>query len=178
MLCCAFFILLVLIPGTLYFNFADSTHKDEIGVLLENKQWYGAELNENYLFKNVPQTIFRAIELQTIKSRSKADVDALKKLMQDSRFEDLLPRTKSKRTVNLNLKPLLLILGHMFQCKELEIDDLQEDLAYVRKSVPLHLQCMLNVAIELNQLQQKGISRKVITGKNIETLLNFQQTFT
>jgi hypothetical protein len=70
--------------------------------------------------------------------------------MQDSKFEDLLPRTKSKRTVNLNLKPLLLILGHMHRCKEVTIADLEEDIAYVRKSVPLHLQCMINVAIELN----------------------------
>ena len=54
--------LLVLIPGTVYFNFADSTQQDEVGVLLENKQWYGSELNENYLFKNVPLTLYRAIE--------------------------------------------------------------------------------------------------------------------
>lgn len=66
-------------------------------------------------------------------------MDSLKKIMQDSRFEDLLPRTKSKRTVNLNLKPLLMILGHMHGCKEINIADLQEDLAYVRKNVPLHL---------------------------------------
>lgn len=54
--------LLVLIPGIVYFNFADSTHQDEVGVRLENKQWYGSELNENYLFKNIPQTLYRAIE--------------------------------------------------------------------------------------------------------------------
>jgi len=61
-LLCAFFVLLVLIPGIVYFNFADSTHQDEVGVRLENKQWYGSELNENYLFKNIPQTLYRAIE--------------------------------------------------------------------------------------------------------------------
>ena len=139
MLLCAFFVLLVLIPGTVYFNFADSTHKDEVGVLLENKQWYGSELKENYLYKSIPLTLFRAIEFQAIKSKSKEDFDAQKKLLADTRFEDLLPRTKSKRSVNLNLKPLLLILGHMFRSKEVEVDALQDDLAYVRKSVPMHL---------------------------------------
>ena len=61
-LCVAFFLLLVVIPATVYFNFADSTHKDEQGVLLENKRWYGAELNENYIFKNVPLSLYRALE--------------------------------------------------------------------------------------------------------------------
>ena len=61
-LLCTFFVLLVLIPATVYYNFAESTMQDEVGVLLENKQWYGSELNENYLFKNIPLTLFRAIE--------------------------------------------------------------------------------------------------------------------
>lgn len=62
MLLCAFFILLVVIPGLLYTSFVDSTTKDDEGVMLENKKWYGADLNENYLFKNVPLALYRAIE--------------------------------------------------------------------------------------------------------------------
>jgi len=42
------------IPGFLYMNFGDTTTKDEMGVLLENKRLYGAKLNENLLPKNVP----------------------------------------------------------------------------------------------------------------------------
>lgn len=53
-LLCAFFILLIVIPGFLYMNFGDTTTKDEMGVLLENKRLYGAKLNENLLVKNVP----------------------------------------------------------------------------------------------------------------------------
>lgn len=128
-LCCAFFILLVIIPGTVYFNFADSTQKDECGVLLENKMLYGAELNENYLFKTTPTSVYRSIEMQQIRSRSKEDVEALKRLMQKSEFEDLIPRNKSKKSVSLNLKPLILMLGHMFRMKEIEIPALAEDLA-------------------------------------------------
>lgn len=45
-LCCGFFILLVVIPGLLYINFGDTTIKDESGVLLDNKKIYGAKLNE------------------------------------------------------------------------------------------------------------------------------------
>ena len=53
-LLCAFFILLIVIPGFLYMNFGDTTTKDEMGVLLENKRLYGAKLNENLLVNNVP----------------------------------------------------------------------------------------------------------------------------
>jgi len=61
-LLCAFFILLVVIPGLVYVNFADSTIKDEGGILLENKRVYGAEVNENMILKNVPLVLSKSIE--------------------------------------------------------------------------------------------------------------------
>jgi hypothetical protein len=50
------------IPGLVYFNFADSTHKDEGGVLLENKRLFGAEINENMIAKNIPLILSKSIE--------------------------------------------------------------------------------------------------------------------
>ena len=61
-LCSAFFILLVLIPGFVYVNFSDTTKKDEGGVLLENKRLYGSKLNENLIAKNMPQILSLAVE--------------------------------------------------------------------------------------------------------------------
>ena len=61
-LCSAFFVLLVLIPGFVYVNFSDTTKKDEGGVLLENKRLYGSKLNENLIAKNMPQIMSMAIE--------------------------------------------------------------------------------------------------------------------
>jgi len=66
----AFFILLVIIPGLVYINFADSTKKDEGGVLLENKRVFGPEINENMVNKNFPTLIAKALELQGIRSKS------------------------------------------------------------------------------------------------------------
>lgn len=51
---CAFFILLVVIPGFVYFNFADSSNKNDGGVLLNNKPIFGSLLNENLILKNMP----------------------------------------------------------------------------------------------------------------------------
>lgn len=63
MLLFAFVILLVIIPGLVYINFADGTKKDEGGVLLENKRVFGPEVNENMINKNFPLLIAKAIEL-------------------------------------------------------------------------------------------------------------------
>jgi hypothetical protein len=54
----------------------ESTTKDEEGVMLENKKWYGSDLNENYLFKSVPLALYRCIEFQEIKTKCKEDLDA------------------------------------------------------------------------------------------------------
>jgi hypothetical protein len=45
-----------------YFNFADSTHKDEGGVLLENKRLFGTEIQENLITKNIPFILSKSIE--------------------------------------------------------------------------------------------------------------------
>jgi hypothetical protein len=60
----------------IYTSFMESTTKDEEGVMLENKKWYGSDLNENYLFKSVPLALYRCIEFQEIKTRCKEDLDA------------------------------------------------------------------------------------------------------
>lgn len=65
-LCCAFFVLLVVVPGFLYIHFGDTTTKNEQGVLIENKRGYGAALNDNLLPKNVPLILSQSLEFQTI----------------------------------------------------------------------------------------------------------------
>lgn len=120
MLCVAFFILLVVIPAAVFFNFADSTTKDEQGVLLENKRWYGSELNENYIFKNVPLSLYRALEYQEVAVRSESDLNLVKKLGSKDSLEEFMPKTKSRKTANLNLKPLVLMLAHMHRMPEIE----------------------------------------------------------
>ena len=105
--------------------------------------WYGSELNENYLFKNVPLSLFRALEFQDIRAKSKGDIEAQKKIKNNDKIQELLPRTVSKKTQHLNLKPLLLILGHMFREESVKDQVLAEDLEYIRRTVPAHLQMLL-----------------------------------
>jgi len=69
-LLCSFFILLVVIPGFLYINFADSSNKNDGGVLLENKRIFGQLLNENLIYKNMPQMLARSIEFERMRAKS------------------------------------------------------------------------------------------------------------
>jgi len=105
--------LLILIPGFVYVNFGDTTIKDEGGVLLENKRLYGSKLNENLIPKNMPQILAMAIEFQKMGAKDKDEMEALKKLKDNEEIRELLPKTVSRNTKNMNLKPLLLILGHL-----------------------------------------------------------------
>lgn len=176
-LCCAFFVLLVVIPGFVYLNFGDSTKKDDNGVLLDNKRWFGSELNDSYIFKNVPHTLFRSIEYQQVKAKSQDDLNTQRRLKDLEKIQELLPKAVSRKNINLNLKPLLLILGHMMRAEEINHPSIAEDVAYIRKETPYHLQSLLEVCFELNKMFATGLSKKKITGKNIETIIKFQQHF-
>jgi len=61
-LVCAFFVLLVVIPGLIYVNFGDTTTKDESGVLLGNKPLFGAKINENLIPKQIPIILASSVE--------------------------------------------------------------------------------------------------------------------
>ena len=61
-LICAFFVLLVVIPGLIYVNFGDTTTKDESGVLLGNKPLFGAKINENLIPKQIPIILASSVE--------------------------------------------------------------------------------------------------------------------
>ena len=91
-LICAFFILLVVIPGFLYIHFGDTTTKDEHGVLIENKRIYGAKLNDNLIPKNIPLILAQSHELQGIGAKSNDEVALLKKLKQNEDIDELLPK--------------------------------------------------------------------------------------
>ncbi len=173
----AFVILLVIIPGLVYINFSDSTKKDEGGVLLENKRIFGPEVNENMINKNLPLLLSKAIELQSLKSTTKQEVDLLRKLKDDERIMELMPKSISKKTQHMNMKPLLLILGHMFRCPAVKDPVLQESYDAIRKLLPSHIALLMGVTQELQGMAARGQSPKRIPGKILELINTFQQYF-
>ena len=85
-----------MIPGLVYFNFAEQTKKSEEGVWLINKTIFGSALNENILFKQLPLLISSSREFQEITCKKKSSDepkdqlsqrDAVKKIItSDERF--------------------------------------------------------------------------------------------
>mmetsp|Transcript_14280 Transcript_14280/g.17980 ORF Transcript_14280/g.17980 Transcript_14280/m.17980 type:complete len:293 (-) Transcript_14280:1214-2092(-) len=78
---CAFFILLVIIPGFLYLNFGDTSTKDENGILIQNKVIYAQKINTNMLPKHIPMILALSHECQAIGAKDlKTEQPLLKKL--------------------------------------------------------------------------------------------------
>jgi hypothetical protein len=61
----------------------------------------------------------------------------LRRLKDDDRIAELLPKTVSRKSAQQNIKPLLLILGHMFRNQIVEDPIFAESLAVIRKLTPL-----------------------------------------
>ena len=103
---------------------------------------------------------------------------ALKKLKDNDDIKDLLPKTVSRNTKNMNLKPLLLILGHLLRDENVNDPCFRESLNMILKSSVPHILMMQDVSMELNQLARMGGSAKKIGFKAFATLIEFQQMMT
>lgn len=69
----------------------------------------------------------------------------LRKLRDDARIAELLPRTVSKKNQNMNLKPLLLILGYMFKHEAVKDPVFAESMDQIRKVTPQLTSLLLGV---------------------------------
>ena len=169
--------MLVVVPGFLYVNFGDTSTKDESGVLMENKRNYGAKLNENLIVKNMPQILASSIEFQAIGARNQAEIDLLKKLKDNDDISELLPKAVSRKTQNMNLKPLLLVLGHCLGDENVNNPSFKESLAQILKQGVAHINMMIETGMEINMMARMGNSIKKLGYKAFSTIINFQQFF-
>jgi len=166
----AFIILLVIVPGFVYFNFADSTKRSEEGVLLENKRIFGYELSENTMFKNLPVLIAKSKEFQAVLAKSNAENELLKRIKaSNDKIDDIIPKLASKKTRQMHLKPAFLILAQMFRLREGSDPILAESMDYIRKMTPQMMTLVSQVISELQQLHSKGQSPKRMPAKVMET---------
>lgn len=144
---------------------------------MENKRVYGAKLNENLLVKNVPMVLACSHEFQGIGARGPDEIALLKKLRQNEEIDELLPKTQTQRTKDLNLKPLLLILGHVMQDENIRNPLFKEGLSEILRHGVHHLNMMIDVAMEINAIARTGRSVKKLGWKAVESVVHFQQFF-
>jgi hypothetical protein len=125
----------------------------------------------------MPLLLSKSIEFQELRSRSKEEIELLRKLKDNEKIQELLPKTLSKKTSNMNVKPLLLILGHMMRCKEVYNPVFADSMDTIRRMTPQMIALLNTVALELQKMHQMGQSPKRIPSKTMEVVQAFQQHF-
>jgi len=121
----------------------------------------------------MPQILAMALEFQKMGAKDKVEMEALKKLKDNEEIRELLPKTVSRNTKNMNLKPLLLILGHLTRDENVYDPCFKESLHQILKASTAHLLMMTDVSMELNQLARMGGSAKRIGYKAFATIIEF-----
>jgi len=75
----------------------------------------------------------------------------MKKILRENdEIKDLMPKTVSRNTQNMNLLPLVVILAHMMRVPEIKNPAFRENLTHILKLAPQHAALMLEVSAELN----------------------------
>lgn len=74
--------------------------------------------------------------------------------------------------------PMVLIIGHILKLEEINDPCLAENLDAVRRIVPLVLNSLNNICMELINAYAQQQTMKKITFKNIQTIIKFKQCFT
>lgn len=119
----------------------------------------------------------QSIEFQAIGAKDQAELAVLKKLKQNEEIDELLPKTQSRRTQDMNMKPVLLILGHLMGDETAKQPIFKDGLSQILRQGVNHLNMMVEVGMEINMMERQGMTAKKLTFKAFETLINFQQFF-
>lgn len=72
-----------------------------------------------------------SLEFQSIGAKSQEEIAVIKKIKGNEEVDELLPKTQSRKTKDMNLKPLLLILGHLMGDKNIKNPLLKEGLSQI-----------------------------------------------
>jgi len=64
-------------------------------------------------------------------------------------IQELIPKTLNKKTAGMNVKPLLLIIGHMMRVKEVSNPIFDESMETIRKLTPQMIALLNTVCLEL-----------------------------
>ena len=123
----------------------------------------------------MPAILAQSIEFQSIGARDEAEVTLLKKIKENDDIDMLIP--KNKKTQEMNLKPLLLILGHMMQDENVRDPVFKEGLNEILRHGVNHVSMMLETVMEVNKAAMMGMPVKKLGWRAIQSIIEFQQLF-
>jgi preprotein translocase subunit Sec63 len=134
-----FIILLIIIPGSVFWWYSENSQYDEKGIPNQNKiNWYQF-LNENLISKNCPEilAVSQEFSIDVMPCKSPQEEQELQKLLK-SDILNTIPKPKIDRKY---YKALILILAYM---QGVEIPDiLRKDLAVIQKRFPKLIRVIL-----------------------------------
>jgi hypothetical protein len=112
----------------------------------------------------------RSREFQELRSHSNQENELLKRIRAHDALEDIIPKTANKKQRAVAIKPLMLILAHMFRLPQGSEKVFADDMDYIRRMAPQMITLLNSVIQELQGLAQRGQSPKRMPSKVIEVV--------
>jgi len=84
-----------------------------------------------------------------MRCNSKEETEMVMKLGSNPDVHEMMPKQKSKSSMSLNPLPMVLIIGQLLGLEEVNHPCFEENLDTVRRTVPLVLNTLNNVCMEL-----------------------------
>lgn len=89
----------------------------------------------------------------------------------------MLPKVQSRAMRDMNMKPLLLILGQIQRDETIRHPALKEGLSDILRQGVNHLNMMIDVAMEINMMARMKATHKKLGFKAIQSIIEFSQFF-
>lgn len=100
-------------------------------------------INENLIYKHCPAVLANSIEFKGMKIKSQEEQSMLAKIKEDEEVQELIPKQTQKRGQQMDVKPLVLILGYLMRFTEIDHSSVQEDLGKILGKAPYLCEMMI-----------------------------------
>ena len=103
--------------------------------------------------KHIPGILAHSSEFATLKVRSKDELKVLTRIKQEDKVKEAIPKPNEKRGTAVQVKPICLLMGYMYDILEKEdtdIESISADLEVILRSIPSYIDIMLSQTMALS----------------------------
>jgi len=97
--------------------------------------------------KHIPGILAHSHEFANMKVRSKDELEVLKRIKQEDKVKDAIPKPNEKKGTAVQVKPICLLMGYMYNILEEQdtnIETISNDLEVILRSIPSYIDIMLS----------------------------------
>jgi hypothetical protein len=92
-----FFVFVVFIIPGFFLNSITANEKDVGGVDVDNRKIFTELINENMIDKHIPGILAHSSEFVNMKVKSKDELEVLKRIKQEDKVKEAIPKPNEKR---------------------------------------------------------------------------------